>query len=423
MKISLWMVCSLVVANLISLQSLAQATPGAAQHRIAHHEVPVGPVPAQGASPFYSFQPGAVFPTTPQPSVFCPNLEDKAFTLALKADNKTLQYDPVAVDDLVIACQAYYGAGDSATKQAAALQQFSKAWAENTANVRKLNAACMANLGTDQKSSNFNYRWWLPAWGSGCTEVAIKNFFAVEKGATYVSTGRFLYNPNQTTSQVQSDLLTATFPMGFQAIVAGTASLGTPQTAVTSTSATTTTTSNQTDPVQAAVAKLESGGDFNLRFNIPLLSKITNNFSLTGAAAPSVAFNLSSINSTTTGSGSSAAQTGVTQATESYFNIPFDIQWQTQSYDNLASIYVDIKPAYEIVSPAFASSIGLKSDTFNLGQYSAGIEFGQDFQLGVQYFVGPSQVYTLASTTGTATPTTTHIGGLHLVVTYSPKKQ
>ena len=284
------------------------------------------------------------------------------------------------------------------------------------------NPACVVT-NPNTSSATYSYRWYFPVWGPSCTEKAIENFFNVESTATFVNTGRFLYNPDQTTGQASSDLVTATFPLGFQAIVAGTATTGTPQTTVSATNGSTTTTSSQTDPVAAAVAKLESGGDFNVRFMVPLLSNITGGYSLLGFASPSVGFTLSSVNSTTSGSGASATQSAVTEASQSYFNIPFELQWQTASYDSVASIFFDAKPGYQIVSPTFAKSIGLKNNDFFLGQFSAGIEFSNSFQLGVQYFLGPSQVYTLTSPSGTSTPTTTHIGGLHVVVTFSPPKK
>jgi hypothetical protein len=164
--------------------------------------------------------------------------------------------------------------------------------------------------------------------------------------------------------------------------------------------------------VDTAVSKLENGGDFNIRFPYPVYYHATSGYGVYMLTSPSVGFNVNGL----------TGQNTITESTEYNVNVPLEFYAQTSSIEkNGAILYVDAKPAMELVSPAFASAIGLKSNRyFFLGQASAGIEFAKRVRFGFQYFFGPQQVYQVPSGTGTTTKNS-KVGGFHLVVSFSPK--
>jgi hypothetical protein len=209
-------------------------------------------------------------------------------------------------------------------------------------------------------------------------------------------------------------LFTATFPLGFQAVLAGTATAGASQSTPTSSGGTTTTTTTQTDSVATAVSKIENGGDFNLRFPFPIVSHFGQGYAVDGRILPNLGFNINKF----------GAQDTITESTEYTFNAPFELYGQTTSIDpnNPAIVFIDLKPSAEVISSALAQSIGITgSRAFFLGEAAVGIEFAQKVRVSLQYFVGPHQIYQTTSSTG-ATTTATHIGGFHLAVSFSPQK-
>ena len=172
--------------------------------------------------------------------------------------------------------------------------------------------------------------------------------------------------------------------------------------------------------MSTAVSKLEQGGDFNVRFPVPILYHVTNSYGLYMLSSPNVGFMISGL----------TGQNTITQSTEYNVNVPLEFFAETTSIpagsgnaqSGNAALFFDIRPATEVVSPAFASAIGLKSNRyFFLGQVSAGLSILQIMRVGFQYYFGPSQVYQVPSTTGTTTKTG-KVGGLHLVVSFTPSK-
>ena len=261
---------------------------------------------------------------------------------------------------------------------------------------------------------SYTFKAWFPV--AGCSPEAITNFFKVSGAISIVNTVHYLYNPNQSTNQIGSDLFTATFPLGFQSIFSATATQGASQSINTQTSSSAASTSS-TAAVSTAVSKLEQGGDFNVRFPYPILYHVTSSYGLYMLTSPSVGFTLNKL----------SGQNTVTDSTEYNVNIPLEFYAQTASIEQTqgssnALIYFDVKPSAEVVSSAFANAIGLKSSRyFFLGQAAAGLEFYNSVRIGFQYFFGPTQVYQVPTSTGTATKTG-RVGGLHLVVSFSPTK-
>lgn len=265
----------------------------------------------------------------------------------------------------------------------------------------------------DIKSSYF-YKPWFPTLGTGCISPVILNYFAVESSAVAANGAQYLYNAQQSTSQINADLFTATFGLGFQTVLAGTATAGSSQSTTTPATGTTPAATTQTDSVTTAVSKIENGGDFNLRFPLPVVSHFGQGYALDGRIVPNLGFNINKF----------GAQNTITESTEYTFNIPFELYGQTTSIDpnNPAIAFLDIKPSGELISSTLAQSIGLTgSRAFFLGEAAVGVEFAQKVRVSLQYFVGPHQIYQATTSTGTTT-TATHIGGFHLAVSFSPQK-
>ena len=273
---------------------------------------------------------------------------------------------------------------------------------------------CRYDVSAPDNKSEFTYATWFPTLGTGCLSPIILNYFGVEKSAVGSNGVQYLYNAQQSTSQINADLFTATFPLGFQAVLAGTATAGSAQTAPSTTGNTPSSSTTQIDSVSTAVSKIEDGGDFNLRFPFPVVSHFGRGYALDGRVLPNLGFNINKF----------GAQNTITESTEYTFNIPFEFYAQTTSIDpnNPAIIFIDLKPSGEVLSNALAQSIGLTgSRAFFLGQGSIGVEFAQKVRVSLQYFVGPHQIYQTVTSTGTTT-TATHIGGFHLAVSFAPQK-
>jgi hypothetical protein len=251
---------------------------------------------------------------------------------------------------------------------------------------------------------------WFPT--AGCSPDGVTDFFKVSGAISIINSVHYLYNPNQSTNQIGADFFTVTFPLGFQSVFSGTATAGSSQPSGTS------ITTTSTESVSTAVSKLEQGGDFNVRFPFPILYHVTSKYGVYMLTSPSVGFNVNGL----------TGQNTVTESTEYNINVPLEFYAQTASIEQTqgssdALLYVDLKPAAEVVSPAFATAIGLKSNRyFFLAQAAAGIEFHNSVRVGFQYFFGPSQVYQVPTATGTVTKTG-KVGGIHLVVSFSPGKQ
>jgi hypothetical protein len=256
----------------------------------------------------------------------------------------------------------------------------------------------------------YTFTLWFPT--AGCSPDGVTDFFKVSGAISIINSVHYLYNPNQSTNQIGADFFTVTFPLGFQSVFSGTATAGSSQPSGTS------ITTTSTESVSTAVSKLEQGGDFNVRFPFPILYHVTSKYGVYMLTSPSVGFNVNGL----------TGQNTVTESTEYNINVPLEFYAQTASIEQTqgssdALLYVDLKPAAEVVSPAFATAIGLKSNRyFFLAQAAAGIEFHNSVRVGFQYFFGPSQVYQVPTATGTVTKTG-KVGGIHLVVSFSPGKQ
>jgi hypothetical protein len=285
---------------------------------------------------------------------------------------------------------------------------------------------CDAIYNSDTKQFDYHYGHFLPASLTPCGQAAVSAFFNVTKNATFGNTVQYLYNPKVGASQFSSDLITAVFPQGFQVVLAGT---GTVPTGQSSSQGSSNPPAAQTtsDPVALAVQKIQSGGDFNLRFSLPLLSTPPGTTAWSTYLQPSVGFVLGNTNSQANATG---AQVSYSSSNQYVISLPFESYFETSSItgDNsngltTATLFADLRYGGNILSPEYQKTIGIPDRVFQLGQASAGINFAGSFRIGFQYFFGgPKQAYVLANASGQTSNVNTSIKGFHIVFTYSPKK-
>jgi hypothetical protein len=289
---------------------------------------------------------------------------------------------------------------------------------------------CKAVYSSTNKQFYYQWQSFLPATRTNCGDDGVLSFFNVAKNATFGNTLQYLYDPNLGVNQYSSDLVTSTFPQGFQVILAGTATTGKTQVQSQNTSSTTSTpsTTSSPDPVATAVKKMEAGGDFNLRFSYPILSTPPGSTAWLTYFQPALGFTLSSTSGQTTSSG---AQTAISSSSQYMFYLPVESYFSTSSIAGdssngltSATLFVDLRAGQEIVSRDFQKSIGVQNRTFFLGQAAAGVVFEGSFRVGMQYFFGPKQAYTLTdSSSGQTTNVNTSVKGFHVVFSYSPSKK
>lgn len=285
---------------------------------------------------------------------------------------------------------------------------------------------CVAVYDSDIKQFKYNYGHFLPASLHSCGQLGVLNFFNLTKNATFGNTVQYLYNPKVGASQFSSDLITAVFPQGFQVVLAGT---GTVPTGQSSSQGGSNPPAAQTtsDPVALAVQKIQSGGDFNLRFSLPLLSTPPGTTAWSTYLQPSVGFVLGNTSSQANAAG---AQVSYSSSNQYVISLPFESYFETSSItgDNsngltTATLFADLRYGGNILSPEYQKTIGIPDRVFQLGQASAGINFAGSFRIGFQYFFGgPKQAYVLANASGQTSNVNTSIKGFHIVFTYSPKK-
>lgn len=268
---------------------------------------------------------------------------------------------------------------------------------------------CVVTSFSDGKPS-YTYQIWFPLAHSGCTDAAVLYYYNVGHTATVAKQAQFIYNAAQSTNQVNADLLTSTFPGGFQVVLAGTATSGssTPNTAAGGSTPATGTT----ESVDTAVARLQQGGDFNVRFAYPIASYSGSRGGFQISMFPNLGFSVNGLSS----------QNTITESTEYSGNIPVEFYGEFGSIPNsgtAAILFLDAKIGGEFVTPDFATKIGTPKSFF-LGQFAAGIEFAKSVRIGFQYFMGPKQAYCQANSSGGCTAVTGGMSGIHLVTSFTP---
>jgi hypothetical protein len=307
------------------------------------------------------------------------------------------------------------------TKQERRHRPLTIAKALNTVNHCPINGLDSSNNPT------YRYSAILPLAGKGCDADAIQYYYQVGKSFTYVGQAQYLYNAAQSTSQVNADLMTATFMPGFQVVLAGTGTAGSSQPSSSpanpsvskpllsrvSTGSAQTTTTSTTDSVATTVSKLEQGGDFNLRFPYPLVFTTNSVYSITLTPVPNVGFMINGI----------SGQNTITNVTNYSFNFPLDLYGELESM-NIANqvpavIYGDVKYGGEAISQQLSQAIGT-ARVFGIGVASFGIQFANSVRVGGQYYFGPKQAYCLPTTTGGCTSEGSNINGFHFVVSFTP---
>lgn len=246
-------------------------------------------------------------------------------------------------------------------------------------------AARFAGVTAWTKQFDYHYGHFLPTSRTPCGQAAVLAFFNVTKSATFGNTVQYLYNPKVGASQFGSDLVTAVFPQGFQLVLAGTATVPTGQ-STSQQNSSPPATQTTSDPVALAVQKIQSGGDSNLRFSLPLLSTPPGTTAWSTYLQPSVGFVLGSTNSQSNANG---AQVTYSSSNEYVISLPFESYFETTSItgDNsnglaTATLFADLRYGGNVLSPQYQKTIGIPNRIFQLGQASAGVNFAGSFRIG-----------------------------------------
>lgn len=344
----------------------------------------------------------------------------------LDVENAAAQADLVAAyselaDDCSKQAEAAQTAANGATiiaagKAAVAARDDAKIAFQNVQHYLQNTSDRCTISGIDSSGNpTYNYKVLFPLQGNGCDNVAKLYYFQVGKTTTFAGQAQYLYNAEQSTSQINADLMTATFSPGFQAVLAGTATQGSSQPAsVTSSSSGTSASgsSQTTDSVSTTVSKLEQGGDFNLRFPFPLVYGTKGNSALAMTFTPNVGITINGV----------SGQNTITESTNYSLNVPIEAYGQLLSIptptQDPAIIYGDVRYGLEWISSDLAQKIGT-AEVFGIGSISTGLEFVKSIRVGMQYFFGPAQAYCVPSTNGGCTPATGNVSGFHFVVSFT----
>jgi hypothetical protein len=81
---------------------------------------------------------------------------------------------------------------------------------------------------------------------------------------------------------------------------------------------------------------------------------------------------------------------------------------------------LDVRYGGEIISSDFQKMIGVPNRAFGLLQASAGVDFAGSLRVGMQYFAGPSEIYTLTNSSGQTGTVNSSVKGFHVVLSFSP---
>jgi hypothetical protein len=165
------------------------------------------------------------------------------------------------------------------------------------------------------------------------------------------------------------------------------------------------------------MAKLQAGGDFNVSFPMPWLYAANTKQSMSGYFTPNVGFNINGF----------SGQNTITQATEYSINLPAEFYGQLYSIEKssnglpAASLFIDLRPAGEVISTQLAKTIGPgNSKFFFLGQAAVGIELAQSIRISFQYAYSPKRIFQPNPASGLSSPTQS-VNGFHLAVSFSPQ--
>ena len=238
------------------------------------------------------------------------------------------------------------------------------------------------------------------------SDGAIHCFFSTNQSLQPLSMVQYLYGFGSSPSTVSADLVSLTFPLGFQA------SFGSSITGGSKTSSATTAT-GQATPAQA-VQQLQAGGDFYLRANYPIFYRNVGNNTTMLVFNPKLGFNISGFGS----------QNTITEATEYNWNESVEGYSEYRAFSSSAdpggALYIDARGGFQGVQGAFARSVGLSKTEFPMGQVSFGILFNGFIRVGAQRFFGPTQLYATAA--GGPVTTQGDFKKWHLVLQLAPHK-
>ena len=306
--------------------------------------------------------------------------------------------DPDAAATIItstVSAERAIGASPTRTAQAtAALRSLPKA----ISSAREVEGIINA-MSTDPTA---NLNWFLPTtltkgWGFVGSDGAVTNAYFNAKGPlAFVTKVKYTYNPSTTINAISSDLIAMQFPyVGFQLALGGSGNNNPSSKTSTNPSSAAASTTPTSTSVQQAIQKLTQGGDFHLKWTLPVIySPSSNAVQIQAFTTSTFGFELGGNNPQNTTS--TASHSNENFIGEGYFQwdaLP-DSSSTANSTESLGSIYVDGRIGWQKVSSGEAANAGLDSrNSFHLGQVALGIVFNGFATLSAQRYWGPKQAY------------------------------
>jgi hypothetical protein len=235
------------------------------------------------------------------------------------------------------------------------------------------------------------------------TDSQVTNaYFNADGPLAFVTKIKYNYSESSTIGNLSSDLVAMQFPyVGFQLALGGNIT-NKPATANASSGATPPPSSTPTaTSVQQAIQELTQGGDFYLKWTLPLVyTPPTNAIQIQAFATSLMGFETSGQNTQNTVN--TASRVNENFAGEGYFQwdaLP-EISSNSNSAESLGSIFADARIGWQKISTGEAANAGLGSvKSYRLGQIALGIVFNGYATISAQRYWGPEQAYVGANNT------------------------
>jgi hypothetical protein len=234
------------------------------------------------------------------------------------------------------------------------------------------------------------------------SDMAVTNsYFNSDIPLTVAGKVKYNYTGADTISSISGDLLALQFPyVGFQ-IALGANATSKPSTTQPTTPAP--STAPTAASIQEAIQKLEQGGDFYLRWTLPLI------YTASTRSVQVQAFTTSLFGFELPGGG---LQNTISKASHGNGNVASELYAQWDSFpfispalpsagrltDSTASAYVDLRYGWQSLSKSQAGNAALGNNTsYRLGQLGLGVVLKGYGQISAQKYWGPEQAFMDAS--------------------------
>lgn len=261
----------------------------------------------------------------------------------------------------------------------------------------------ISSQGTDPTA---NLNWLLPTTLKkgggvlGSDGTATNAYFNANGPLAFVTKIKYTYNPFTSINALSSDLIAMQFPyLGFQLALGGNATNNPSSTNNSASNAASSGTTISSTPtatsVQQAIQQLNQGGDFYLKWTLPVVYTPASNAMQVQAFTTSL-FGYELSGQTAQNTVNTASHTNENVVGEGYFQwdaLP-DTSSDATNTESLGSIYLDGRIGWQKLSSGEAANAGLGSTTsYRLAQLALGIVFNGYATVSAQRYWGPEQAY------------------------------